>query len=289
MDLRAELENLKPRRKQLVFDVVESLGFDTSDWVASAKNPRKIKANPKYCYDWSFVQPGKVAIFNLWHDAMKIEGEAIVYRDNFRSNAAYHRANGGKTQWIVRGLKLDRDAGRAARESLPIRVLIVDGERRATQDPHSDSSQVSRRELDAEPWHIRDYNPETGEVVLARGARQSIYVDQFDSESLSADVERKQMSSTVYSRNRDVRLAALKRSKGKCEYCDEPGFLTPSGRIYLETHHVVPLSEGGPDSVDNVIAVCPLDHRKAHYAHDAAAIQMAMIAILKQSKMGASS
>ncbi len=283
MDLHAELESLRPRRKQIVFDVVESLGFDTSDWVASATNPRKIKANPKYCYDWSFIQPEKIAIFNLWHDAMKIEDDTIIYRDNFRSNAAYHRANGGKTQWITRGLKLDRDAAQAARENLPIRVLIVHGERRATQDPNSDSSKVSHRELDAEPWHIRHYDTETGDFVLARGAGQSIYVDQFDSDALSADVERKQVSSAVYSRNRDVRMAALKRSKGRCEYCNEPGFQTASGRIYLETHHVVPLSEGGPDSVDNVIAVCPLDHRKAHYAHDAASIRVAMIAILARN------
>ncbi|RYD41875.1 MAG: HNH endonuclease [Sphingomonadales bacterium] len=89
-------------------------------------------------------------------------------------------------------------------------------------------------------------------------------------------------------RNRDIRQAALMRSKGRCEYCDEPGFRTSSGRIYLETHHVIPLSEGGPDAVDNVIAVCPLDHRKAHYAYDALAIRVRMIEILKQSKMGAS-
>jgi hypothetical protein len=288
MDIQSELDGLKPRRKQIVFDVVESLGFDTSDWIASATNPRKIKANPKYCYDWSFVQPKKVAVFNLWHDAMKMENGEIVYRDNFRQNAAFHRANGGKTQWITRGLKLDRDAAQAAYDNLPIRVLVVDGKRRATQDPHSDSSKVSHRELDAEPWHIRHYDSRTGEFVLVRGTGQSAYVDQFDSDTLSAEVERKQVSSSVYTRNRDIRQAALVRSKGRCEYCDEPGFQTSSGRIYLETHHVIPLSEGGPDAVDNVIAVCPLDHRKAHYAHDALTIRARMIEILKQSKMGAS-
>jgi 5-methylcytosine-specific restriction protein A len=271
MDIQSELDGLKPRRKQIVFDVVESLGFDTSDWIASATNPRKIKANPKYCYDWSFVQPEKVAIFNLWHDAMKIEDGAIVYRDN-----------GGKTQWITRGLKLDRDAARAATENLEIRVLVVHGKRRATQDPHSDSSKVSHRELDAEPWHIRHYDSQTGEFVLARGSGQSAYVDQFDGEPLVAEVERRQVSGTVYTRNRDVRQAALIRSKGRCEYCDEPGFRTLSGRIYLETHHVIPLSEGGPDAVDNVIAVCPLDHRKAHYAYDALAIRGQMIETLKR-------
>lgn len=40
------------------------------------------------------------------------------------------------------------------------------------------------------------------------------------------------------------------------------------GRAYLETHHVVPLSEGGADSTSNVVALCPKDHKRAHYAVD---------------------
>jgi hypothetical protein len=27
--------------------------------------------NPKYCYDWSFVELGKVVVLNLWHHSMK--------------------------------------------------------------------------------------------------------------------------------------------------------------------------------------------------------------------------
>ena len=36
------------------------------------------------------------------------------------------------------------------------------------------------------------------------------------------------------------------------------------GRLFLETHHVVPLAEGGADSLDNVVALCPNHHREAH-------------------------
>jgi 5-methylcytosine-specific restriction protein A len=31
---------------------------------------------------------------------------------------------------------------------------------------------------------------------------------------------------------------------------------------YLETHHVISLSEQGPGKVTNVIALCPNDHRR---------------------------
>jgi predicted HNH restriction endonuclease len=43
------------------------------------------------------------------------------------------------------------------------------------------------------------------------------------------------------------------------------GFRMANGAIYLETHHVIPLSEKGLDVVWNVVAVCPNDHRIAHY------------------------
>ena len=41
-----------------------------------------------------------------------------------------------------------------------------------------------------------------------------------------------------------------------------------TGALYLETHHIVPLSEGGPDHLSNVVAVCPNDHRRAHFGRD---------------------
>ena len=75
MSAQAQLASLKPIRKDRVFDLVEALGFDVSDWIATASNPSKVRANPKYCYDWSFIVAGERAIFNLWHGAMQAEGQ----------------------------------------------------------------------------------------------------------------------------------------------------------------------------------------------------------------------
>lgn len=49
------------------------------------------------------------------------------------------------------------------------------------------------------------------------------------------------------------------------------------GAIYLETHHVVPLSEGGTDLVTNVAALCPNDHKRAHFGSDANFIRAALL------------
>jgi HNH endonuclease len=59
----------------------------------------------------------------------------------------------------------------------------------------------------------------------------------------------------------------LANARGKCELCaaDAP-FLTDKGRPYLEVHHVKTLATGGPDTVDNAVALCPNCHRAMHYS-----------------------
>lgn len=274
MSAQAQLASLKPIRKDRVFDLVEALGFDVSDWIATASNPSKVRANPKYCYDWSFIVAGERAIFNLWHGAMQAEGNEIVYRDNFRRNADHHRRNGGKPQWIMRGEKLDRDAATAARDKLPVSVIVVDGWRRETENPSSESSHVDKRQLDPVEWYVRRYDAATGDFVLARGPGASLFVDQFDlGETGETAPTKREVNGFAFDRDPEVRRAVLRRANGKCEYCGEPGFEMANGRIYLETHHVVPLCEHGPDKVQNVAALCPNDHKRAHYAAERASIR----------------
>lgn len=276
MTLDEDLASLKPKTRLLVFDLVEEAGFDVSDWRVSASNPAKAKANPKYCYDWSFIEPGKVAIFNLWYDAMKISDGEIVYQDNFRANAASHRTSGGKVQWITRGKKLDAAVSVAARDQLPVRVIIVDGNRRNTDEKGSNSSSVKARKLDLSPWYIKDYNLGDGACTIARGRGITKYADQFDS-ALSNTVERMSVTSEVSIRDPKVRRAVLERSGGQCEYCGERGFLMENGKIYLETHHIERLADGGDDSALNVVALCPNHHRQAHFAIVRDAIKASLI------------
>ncbi len=263
------LDNIRPTKKHLVFDLVESAGLDMTDWVASSNDKRGPKANPKYCYDWSFVQQKQVVILNLWHPGMALEAGDIVERGNFRADAKSHRGTGGKVKWFERAKKLDEALQEALRDNLPVRVIINDGIRRKPGDPNATKSVVFKRELDPEPWTIAEYDWKTGAHVLKRGIVTAQFVDQFDiQQSEKADAEKREQSGTVFVRDPRVRNLVKQRSNGRCEFCGEPGFEMASGAIYLETHHIVPLSEGGPDTIENVIALCPLDHRMAHYSHD---------------------
>ena len=54
------LDELKPIRKLLVMNLLREIGVDVSQW----KNYKgaHASANPKYCYNWSFEQPGEVVV-----------------------------------------------------------------------------------------------------------------------------------------------------------------------------------------------------------------------------------
>lgn len=68
-----------------------------------------------------------------------------------------------------------------------------------------------------------------------------------------------------YSRNRYISEFAKRRANGICQLCGKPApFIDQKGRPYLETHHIEWLADGGADSIENTVALCPNCHRKMH-------------------------
>ena len=68
--------------------------------------------------------------------------------------------------------------------------------------------------------------------------------------------------------DRDPLIVAItkKHSDFTCEFpdCPHPQFVNINGFPYCEVHHILPLSDGGPDDLDNVICLCPAHHVEAH-------------------------
>ncbi|MDX1253506.1 MAG: HNH endonuclease [Gammaproteobacteria bacterium] len=73
--------------------------------------------------------------------------------------------------------------------------------------------------------------------------------------------------STSYRRNPDVVAEVLSLAKGACQRCKRPAPFTKAstGEPYLEVHHRRHLADGGDDTVENAIALCPNCHREAHH------------------------
>jgi len=72
---------------------------------------------------------------------------------------------------------------------------------------------------------------------------------------------------TAYARNPDVIAEVLIRALGTCEGCKKsaPFARKSDGTPYLEVHHRIRLADGGDDTVENALALCPNCHRKQHY------------------------
>jgi 5-methylcytosine-specific restriction endonuclease McrA len=102
-------------------------------------------------------------------------------------------------------------------------------------------------------------------IVYAIEQFDSALDDLADSDTSGEDIARKLALISRYPRNPKVRSFVLDRAKGQCEHCGAWGFRKSDGTFYLEAHHIIHLAVQGPDSPDNVIALCPNHHRESHY------------------------
>lgn len=267
------LQELKPPRQQRVMDLVAAAGVNVSDWQNFKGGAEKAASNPKYCYEWSFIEPQKLVVLNLWYSSMQEKNGAITQDINFRQAARRQ-----KPVWQKRATKLDRAIQTAYRDKLPIRVIICDGKRR--KEGSDEATKVKARMLDPMPWAVAAYDWDTGDCRVMRGVPTPAFVDQFiilEKPERPDVMERREVTSQTFIRSAEVRRRVLMRANGKCEWCAQPGFVMANGSIYLETHHIVPLSENGPDNEANVAALCPNHHREAHHGANGLVMRAALL------------
>ncbi len=250
------LDVLRPTEFRRVIDLVREAGVDISDWANFVGGAVKASVNPRYCYEWAFIEVGKVVVLNVWYSELRIAKEVVILDGKLKE--MQDDAMGSSVR-RKRALMFEKAVATACSRELPIRVILLD-------EIKVGNSRMMRRALDPVPWRVVRYDSSSGAYTLARGALPGMLVDQFDIGTDSdAPTETRSLSGVAYHRNPEVRAAVLKRADGFCEWCHQPGFATPAGAMFLETHHVIPLSEGGRDKTSNVVAICPNHHREAHY------------------------
>jgi 5-methylcytosine-specific restriction protein A len=280
------IESLEPHENQRVMDLVAAAGVDVQPWAMSRKGPVKTPAsNPAYCYEWAFIQPGQVVVLNVWHPEIREKDGVVWCKLNLRAWAEKGRHSEAllpseRSALRKRAIRMDDAIACAFNEGLPVRVIVGEGSQRDISSPKAKASRMTLRLLDPEPWFVERYNQKTGECRLVRG-KASRYVDQYTIPELKAPV-RREVNGTAWERDRKVRDTALSRAKGQCELCKQRGFRMVGGEIYLETHHVIPLSENGIDHVRNVVAVCPNDHREAHHGERREEIRSRLLVMLAE-------
>lgn len=302
--LERDLSTLRPMRHQAVIDLVRKAAVDVSRWYrradgAAAAMPR---SNPAFCYNWAFGGGEEPSVGCFWFRSIKIDSGAIQIQANLREWALKleriveagrdEEARDRARSQAKRARKLDELLRNAAAGDGEVRVIIVEGDMASEEQIGRESSVVRLRHLDPEPWHIASYDQLSGACLLIRnGPKEPTepaasqvhdelqYEDQHGTPG--TDMPPKvPVSGAAYLRDPAVRTSVLERSNGHCEYCDALGFRTSKGRLYLETHHVIPLSENGKDRVWNVAALCPNHHREAHSGELAPVIRTALLEFL---------
>jgi 5-methylcytosine-specific restriction enzyme A len=312
-DLEALLQSIRPTHHARIMDLVAEAGVSVEVWArrrdgSIRENPAD---NPSFCYEWIFGGGNEPTVLCVWYDALRTSSSGIEYNDNYRELAirldrisderftpAKDRSR-AKSQ-APRAQDFDRAVQAAFRQGRPLRIITLVGEKQDSSQLEVDASKVEFRLLDTEPWHVARYGDD-GSFVIRRGSKDPVavddvapanqavqveapaYVDQFSS---SAAVERRESIITEFVRSSRVRVSVLRRAEGRCEYCGTSGFVTASGSIYLETHHIIPLSENGPDNDENVVALCPNDHRQAHFGTAASQMRAVLAEIVSGKRKG---
>jgi len=261
-------------------DLVSEAGIDVSDWANFKGGAGKAASNPKYCYEWSYENTNKsIIVLNLWYEDFEYLSGSIVQKLNMREVAK----NVTTSPQSRRAIKMDFSLQKAARLDWPLRVIICDGAQ-YEQKTGRVKSIAETRLLDSELWYVQSYDSDSGDCLLIRSHPAPKYVDQFQHVELpEGEGKRKEVIGMVFQRDPKVRNYVLARAKGLCEWCGAKGFETRSGSIYLETHHIQPLSESGSDTISNVIALCPSHHREAHFGKNAASLKKELLKFVKKT------
>jgi 5-methylcytosine-specific restriction protein A len=249
------LSELKPKKKERVCDLLERAGI---------KVPRN--KNRFFLSLPAFNQP-KIVVLNFWYEnQIKQQGENIIVQWHLPTTS---KEASPRMQRVHDAIKS------AIKKKSKIRIIILYG------NPAPKGSKVSKRSLDSAIWQVTDHNQETGVCTLTRGAEMENALDDLSvPPEGNSFPDRAKVVIQVIKRDNRVRIHAIKRAKGKCEYCNTQGFPTINGSFYLEAHHIIALCDSGRDTVDNVIALCPQHHRQAHYGADAESLEAQFVVIL---------
>lgn len=91
------------------------------------------------------------------------------------------------------------------------------------------------------------------------------------------------VSQVVVRRNPALSKFTILKADGECELCKSDSGIK-DGTPYLEVHHVIPLSEGGNDEYENMVALCPNCHKRVHLSNDSKKMQKELENILKRRR-----
>lgn len=133
---------------------------------------------------------------------------------------------------------------------------------------YSFNTREARNVLQGLGFKVRNFDEP--DISFEARVRRSLAMDNDQRRARLTTAARKPtqrvVQTLIYERNPDVVAEALDRANGICELCKHKApFRRPDGRPFLEIHHKERLADGGDDTIENAVAVCPNCHRREHF------------------------
>jgi len=221
-------------------------------------------------------------------------GEAYGYRDEFRPDGTFWYTGEGQIgdMEFVRGNRAVRDhlANRKRiflfEQSGPIATYMGEARHLGHHREQRPDSQGNLRQTIVFELELLsgDSHSEVASGAGSVGRTRDLWAlplsELRDVAVTSAPVQADPISRRTLLRRRSeaVKVYVLRRAEGKCEACGGPApFLSKRNQPFLESHHILRLSDGGPDDPRHVAAVCPNCHREAHYGLESDALNRQLL------------
>jgi hypothetical protein len=177
-------DNLRPRTQETIFDLLQLAEISTDAWFKKANGQpvARVKANPNFCYDWSFGSLSEGYALCIWHDTLETQYDRIVFDENLREHAERLYKDGhiptndearrrrSLTQ-AARARAFDDAVNISYARGIPVSVILTEGDRRSREELGEGSSHVQFRSLDPIKWYAHKYDDGSGRCLLVRGIK----------------------------------------------------------------------------------------------------------------------
>ncbi len=244
------LENLAPRRKEVIYDILQRANISVDGWHRRKDDTEveDFRSNPQFCYNWSFGSLAEGYVLCLWYGTLQAVGGIPYFAESVLDTANELRriaddptnstsARSRAVDQSIRALKLDAAIRESYERRMPVRVIVCDGDRRSRDELAERASAVSRRILDSEPWYVHRHDPVSGECKIVRGVKPDVDAAQASSGTEDADetedvIQQRAIKTRRGQKDfRDRLLAAYRRR------CAVTGSMVDA---ILEAAHIVP-------------------------------------------------
>ncbi|MFV8598103.1 HNH endonuclease [Ralstonia pseudosolanacearum] len=252
------LEDLLPLRHELIYDILPRVQISVEGWhtTKTGRPVKNFKANPRFCYNWSFGSTKEGYAVCFWHENLQGFSHGGVFSDtNYRRGAEERRQRAEaltvsdleRSRLIAqaeRGESMDEAIKNTFHQRKPLHVIICSRRTPGDLQASNGTSGVKYRELDSVTWRVEAYDDTTGACRIVRDLANTKDVQAGENDRSVGAEERvaRYMEVEIRQEQPAFRKAVFAAYSGRCAIsgCDIPEALEAAhlrGRDWRAGHN----------------------------------------------------